>query len=141
MGWLNDHLHRFRIHGKQYGIARLGDPTLSDDPDAVRLKDFRLRIKECFRYEYDFTDNWKHQIRFEAIIASEPYRRYPVCIDGRRDCPPEDCGDPWAFMAILIYYFANQTQNATLQYSIFLVTLKFYCFANIRFRLDSILGH
>jgi len=28
-------------------------------------------------------------------------RRYPVCIDGRRACPPEDCGGPWAFMALL----------------------------------------
>ena len=24
MGWSDDHLNRFRIHGKQYGIARLG---------------------------------------------------------------------------------------------------------------------
>ena len=100
MGWSDDHLHRFRIHGKQYGIARLGGLSFSDDPETVRLKDFRFRINECFRYEYDFTDGWQHQIRVEAILAPEPHRRYPVCIDGRRSCPPEDCGGPWAFMAL-----------------------------------------
>ena len=24
MGWSDDHLHQFRIHGKLYGIARIG---------------------------------------------------------------------------------------------------------------------
>ena len=42
MGWSDDHLHRFRIHGKQYGIARMGGLSFSDDPDTVRLKDFRF---------------------------------------------------------------------------------------------------
>ena len=58
MGWSDVHLHRFRIYGKQYGIARIGGLSFSDDPETVRLKDFRFRINECFRYEYDFTDGW-----------------------------------------------------------------------------------
>ena len=82
MGWSDDHLHRFRIHGKQYGIARLGGLSFSDDPDAVQLKDFRFRINERFLYEYDFHDNWQHQIRVEAISAPKRRRRNPVCIDG-----------------------------------------------------------
>ena len=69
MGWSDDHLHRFRIHGKQYGIARMGGLSFSDDPDTVRLKDFHFRINECFRYEYDFTDDWQHQVRVEDILA------------------------------------------------------------------------
>ena len=104
LGWSDDHLHRFRIHGKQYGIARMGGLSFSDDPETVRLKDFRFPINECFRYEYDFTDGWQHQIRVEAILAPEHHRRYPVCIDGRRSCPPEDCGGPWAFMALRQQY-------------------------------------
>ena len=75
MGWSDDHLHRFRIHGKQYGIARLGGLSFSDDPDAVRLRDFCFRINERFLYEYDFHDNWQHQIRVEAISASKPVPR------------------------------------------------------------------
>jgi len=104
MGWSDDHLHQFRIHGKRYGVARMGGISFSDDPDAVRLKDLGLRINERFIYEYDFTDNWQHQIRVEAILATEPHRCYPVCIDGRRACPPEDCGGPTAFMELRQHY-------------------------------------
>ena len=104
MGWSDDHLHRFRIHGKQYGIARMGGLSFSDDPDAVRLKDFRLRINERFVYEYDFHDNWQHQIRVETILAHEPHRSYPVCTGGKRACPPEDCGGPLRFMALRQHY-------------------------------------
>jgi hypothetical protein len=42
LGWSDDHHHRFRIHGKQYGIARMGDLSFSDDRETVRLKDFRF---------------------------------------------------------------------------------------------------
>mgnify|MGYP000173931285 CR=1 FL=1 len=27
--------------------------------------------------------------------------KYPVCLDGRRACPPEDCGGPWGYSDIL----------------------------------------
>jgi len=104
MGWSDDHLHQFRSHEKRYGIARIGGILFSDDPNAVRLKDLGLRINERFVYEYDFTDNWQHLIRVEAILAPESHRRYPVCMDGRRACPPEDCGGPWRFMALRQHY-------------------------------------
>ncbi len=45
MGWSDDHLHQFRIHGKRYGIYRIGGISFSDDPNTIRLKDLGLRIK------------------------------------------------------------------------------------------------
>ena len=30
-GWTDSHLHRFRIHGRDYGISRLGGPAFSRD--------------------------------------------------------------------------------------------------------------
>ncbi len=98
MGWRDEHLHQFRIHGKGYGIAKIGGITFSDDPDSVRLKDLGLRISERFYYEYDFTDGWKHEARLEAILAPDDHRHYPVCINGRQACPPEYCGGPLSFM-------------------------------------------
>jgi hypothetical protein len=97
-GWSDDHLHRFLIHGKQYGVAYIGGITFRDDPRRIKLSDLGLRVKEKFFYEYDFNDQWRHLIRVEAILPSEPDRRYPVCIGGKRDAPPEDCGGHWAFM-------------------------------------------
>ena len=97
-GWSDDHLHRFLIHGKQYGVAYLNGITFRDDPRLIKLSDLGLRVKEKFLYEYDFTDQWRHLIRVEAILPSEPDQSYPVCIGGKRAAPPEDCGGPWAFM-------------------------------------------
>lgn len=45
-----------------------------------------------FDYTYDFGDCWKHQVIVEKIIVPEAERSYPFCIDGKRNCPPEDCG-------------------------------------------------
>ncbi len=97
-GWSDDHLHRFLIHGRQYGFAYIGGITFRDDPRRIKLSDLGLRVKEKFFYEYDFNDQWRHSIRVEAILPSKPDRRYPVCIGGKRAAPPEDCGGPWAFM-------------------------------------------
>ncbi len=97
-GWSGDHLHRFLIHGKQYGVAYLDGITFHDDPRLIKLSDLGLRVKEKFLYEYDFIDQWRHSIRVEAILPSESDQRYPLCIGGKRAAPPEDCGGPWAFM-------------------------------------------
>ncbi|WP_193199181.1 plasmid pRiA4b ORF-3 family protein [Nostoc sp. MG11] len=99
MGWTDSHLHRFVIHGKDYGIAQIGGMWFSDDPKVVKLSDFGWRMRERFLYEYDFGDNWQHQIRVEAILTPKSNCVYPVCIDGKRACPPEDCGGVWEFMA------------------------------------------
>lgn len=115
MGWSNDHINRFRIHGKPYGVARLGGLTFSDDPDTVRLKDFRFRINERFLYQYDFTDNWQHQVRVEKILAHEARRAYPVCTVGKRACPPEDCGGPLNFMALWQHYSIFQIMERLLE--------------------------
>ena len=97
MGWTDSHLHRFRIHGKDYGVAHIGGCSFADDPRQVRLTDFGFRLRERFFYEYDFYDLWQHDIRIEQILELDTKRTYPVCIAGRRASPPEDCGGPRAF--------------------------------------------
>jgi hypothetical protein len=60
--WSGEHWHRFRVHGKDYGIADLGGRSFDDDPHQVPLSRFRLHPRESFRYEYDFTANWRVDI-------------------------------------------------------------------------------
>ena len=43
MGWDDDHLHRFRIHGRDYGIAHVGGPSFDEDAATVRLAQFGFR--------------------------------------------------------------------------------------------------
>ncbi len=67
-GWSDSHLHRFVIHGKDYGLAYLGGISFTDNPAQVRLSDFRFRHNARFRYEYDFGDLWQHEIRLERTV-------------------------------------------------------------------------
>src|SRR5438132_10898994 len=60
-GWSDEHLHRFVVHGRQYGISYAGGLSFRDDPHEVRLADLGLRAGERFVYEYDFTDGWCHK--------------------------------------------------------------------------------
>ena len=101
MGWSDTHLHRFRIHGKAYGIARCGGIGFADDPFEVRLSDFRLRRRERFLYEYDFMDGWILDIRLEKTLAADAKGIHPRCTAGRRATPPEDCGGSEAYLARL----------------------------------------
>jgi pRiA4b ORF-3-like protein len=66
----------------------------------VHLADFHFRPNERFLYEYDFGDLWQHVVRVERWRPLDRKRTYPVCIGGKRAAPPEDCGGPWAFMAL-----------------------------------------
>src|SRR5712691_10605463 len=99
MGWTNSHLHRFLIHGKEYGITYDGGMGFADDPKQIRVVDFHFRLRERFLYEYDCSDNWQHDIRIEQIVEADKKRRYPVCIGGKRAAPPEECGGVEAYLA------------------------------------------
>jgi Plasmid pRiA4b ORF-3-like protein len=83
MGWSDSHLHRFHIHGKDYGVAHEGGLTFSDDPERVLLGQFGFRLRERFLYEYDFYDNWQHDIRLEKVLPLNSKRVFPVCIGGQ----------------------------------------------------------
>ncbi|MEM1394610.1 MAG: hypothetical protein AAF630_03320 [Cyanobacteria bacterium P01_C01_bin.38] len=72
MGWTDIHLHRFIIHGKQFGIPKIGGTHFSDNPDEVRLSSFGLRIPEVFYTNMTRGDSWQHQIRVEKILTPKP---------------------------------------------------------------------
>ena len=100
LAWSDEHLNRFVMHGREYGVAHIGGVGFADDPRQVRLADFGLRVGERFLYEYDFTDGWQHDVRVELLLPFEPGQRYPRCIGGRRRVPPEGCGGPWTFLEL-----------------------------------------
>ena len=99
MGWDDDHLHRFRIHGREYGVAYIGGPTFAEDAASVPLARFGFRPSERFRYEYDFMAGWQIEVRVERTIRAAPgaSHRIPVCVGGRGASPPDNCGGPQAY--------------------------------------------
>ena len=90
MGWSDSYLHRFHIHGKDYGVAHERGLRFFNDPDRVRLAQLGFRLRERFLYEYDFYDNWKHNVRLEKMLLLNSKRVFPVCNGGQRPVPPED---------------------------------------------------
>ena len=66
----------------------------------VKLAEVISAEKDKFIYEYDFGDSWYHNILIEKILPPDTKKHYPVCIKGKRVCPPEDCGGVSGY-----YYF------------------------------------
>ena len=68
-GWSDVHLHRFRIHGREYGLWRPGTAGFDEDSRHVHLERFGLRVGERFVYEYDFGVWWVNDIRVEQVCV------------------------------------------------------------------------
>ncbi len=97
MGWEDAHLHAFCVGDITYALP---DPELNNwmqDERRIHLSQIAPVEKSKFRYDYDFGDGWHHLVVVEKILPAEPGKNYPVCIAGKRACPPEDCGGPWGY--------------------------------------------
>ncbi|MCC7202254.1 MAG: plasmid pRiA4b ORF-3 family protein [Nitrospirae bacterium] len=100
MGWLDCHLHHFEIRNPGTGAKEyIGIP---DEEGLMPMKmltgwkkkiaDYFLKRKTKSDYIYDYGDNWEHSVELENILSRQEGIKYPLCIDGQRACPPEDCG-------------------------------------------------
>jgi hypothetical protein len=64
------------------------DSTRTKLTDILPKSGSQLRIQ----YEYDFGDSWHHEVLFEGVLQADSKVKYPLCLEGARACPPEDCG-------------------------------------------------
>jgi hypothetical protein len=106
MGWSDYHLHQFVISGVYYGTP---DPEFDfeiKNEKRVKLKQVISEVKKKFIYEYDFGDSWEHVILLEKILPLDRDATYPICLAGKRACPPEDCGGIQGY-----YDFLEAIQN------------------------------
>jgi len=99
-GWNNYHLHEFEIDGVRYGEPS-DDDFGEDAEDETEVDLSQLLPKSAKRarwhYTYDFGDGWRHEVVFEKFPPHDPKAKYPLCLEGERACPPEDCGGPWGY--------------------------------------------
>jgi Plasmid pRiA4b ORF-3-like protein len=99
MGWHGGHLHAFEIGGEQFG-----DPSMTDFVRNERKTTIRSLLRDDvsrFGYTYDFGDSWEHDILIEKKGPPPDAPRSPACVAGKRNCPPEDCGGPPGYDALL----------------------------------------
>jgi Plasmid pRiA4b ORF-3-like protein len=71
MGWDDDHLHRFRIHGRDYGIAYIGGPNFGEDAAAVPLSLFGFRPTERFDTVQNLGGLMRHGETGDGPIAQQ----------------------------------------------------------------------
>lgn len=107
MGWTNSHLHQFEIDGERYGDPELIDDGFEDfecvDSTVTKINEIIPKDRKRFQflYEYDFGDGWEHEVLFEGGLKAGKGGRYPVCVEGERNCPPEDVGGVWGYAEFL----------------------------------------
>lgn len=109
MGWTDSHLHDFELPSTD-----AGPPTWIGMPDSEGDDDRQIHVEqdqrldawihhpgERFFYNYDYGDDWRHEVTVEAIEPAAPGTRYPRCLAGERACPPEDVGGPAGYEEFL----------------------------------------
>jgi hypothetical protein len=102
MPWEDRHDHRFVIGNEQFGTRNRnpGDANIGDESRITLEKAARL-ANGRFGYEYDFGDGWQHEVVIEKESPWEKGSWMPVCLDGARASPPEDCGGPSGYAGFL----------------------------------------
>jgi hypothetical protein len=95
MGWENCHLYEFVYEE----VSTIGDRQLLDRSGVV--DDVDISLDSIFddpglemRYSYDFGDGWDHTLLLEKITQVDKPKYLAKCLEGERNCPPEDCGGP-----------------------------------------------
>jgi hypothetical protein len=105
-GWEDYHLHQFELVDPMTGEKiYIGIPDeISNDV----LPGWKHKIAKYLSIEnpkatylYDFGDGWEHSVLLEKILPREKGVNYPRCINGKRACPPEDCGGTWGYTEFL----------------------------------------
>src|SRR5215203_484684 len=103
MGWLDYHLHEFRLlDRREKQVLSIGIPTDDDPEDRPVVPGWDVPLSRYFErrgwhappamYAYDFGDDWEHVLVHEGMESAEESLTYPRCVSGARRCPPEDCG-------------------------------------------------
>ena len=89
MGWLDCHLHEFRIRDLNGRMLNFGIPD--EDFENQTLPGWKHKISKyislarpTFEYVYDFGDDWRHKVELEEVLPIEPGADYPRCIKGKR---------------------------------------------------------
>lgn len=93
-------MHQF-IKGNEF-YSEPDDESFVETIDyrKIRLNHILTQEKMSFSYEYDFGDGWEHKIVLEKILSDQKLK-HPICLDGKRKCPPEDCGGSGGYESLL----------------------------------------
>jgi hypothetical protein len=93
------HLYAFNVENDVF--TDVSNSDFGKDDSKVKLDKKLTKINKKITYDYDFGDDWEHQILVEKFLPRDEQITYPICIAGKLNCPPEDCGGIYGFYALL----------------------------------------
>ena len=100
-----EHLHEFNFgkgpydrDGPRYTLASntkdfMTDEVTAGDVAKTTLDSLGLEVGRAFGYWFDFGDDWRHEIRVEAIESASPKGRFPK-VTARVGKSPPQYADP-----------------------------------------------
>ena len=100
LGWQDRHLYEFEIAERSFGPVDEDAPDEVEDATDVTLGDVVV-VGDRFFYDYDFGDGWRLEVEVESGATGGPHPTRAVCTGGERAGPPEDCGGPDGYAALL----------------------------------------
>jgi len=108
MGWEDSHLHGFELVSPKDGTPELIGVPEDDTMGQRTIDEKKKKLSQYFGkgiekavYVYDYGDDWTHEIKLENIFPTDEAEGYPVCIAGKRACPPEDVGGIYGYLHML----------------------------------------
>ena len=97
--WYDYHLYEFKFADRRFEAPNR--EAEGEDSTSVTLADLNLSKGAELSYVYDFGDEWLHLIEIERMRIRSDGVDLPWLDDGERRGPPEDCGGPTGYMALL----------------------------------------
>ncbi len=101
MGWHNCHLYEFDLGDFRIGMPYEDSYAEIQDASKIKINKYLSMVGANLIYDYDFGDSWQHQITVEKTEPIVSEEKYPTCIKGKGNCPPEDCGGIWGYYELL----------------------------------------
>jgi hypothetical protein len=100
MGWGAEEPHTFIDRaGNRYTTPPFAPGTKDDR--RTKLRAVLSRPGDHLTYHFGFAEDWSHEIVLEKAAHSNQLVGVR-CLDGRRRCPPTDCGGPLGFEELLM---------------------------------------
>lgn len=97
MGWQGYHAYYFDLRGDRYEPPTEQDSANILATTTVTLAGLNLQASDRLTYTYNPSDGWLHTLKIEAILEADTALQTPLCLEGERACPPENCGGIWGY--------------------------------------------
>jgi hypothetical protein len=127
IGWFDCHLHDFEIPDVIIDRRPLRIECPFEPPDEHEqgqevlfttespLKQYLKKEYDKALYHYDYGDGWEIALVLEKILPRQEKVKYPICTEGERAGPPEDCGGTVGYERS-IEVFENQDDEDLLEW-------------------------